>query len=81
MVGPQPLNQSGTKGNVESPLGSTRYVTPRHGQWLRWLVRVEARRVSPAIDVLQENQCTWYNSMHMWSGGWVSKIQVVDSGL
>ena len=45
MVGPQPLNKSGTKGNAESPLGSTRYATPRRGQWLGWLVRVEARRV------------------------------------
>ena len=47
MVGPQPLNQPGTKGNVESPIGSTRYATPRRGHWLGWLVRVEARRVSP----------------------------------
>ena len=47
VVGPQPLNQPGTKGNVESPIGSTRYATPRRGHWLGWLVRVEARRASP----------------------------------
>ena len=45
MVGPQPLNRPGAKGNVESPLGSTRYATPRRSQWLGWLIRVEARRV------------------------------------
>ena len=51
VVGPEPLNRPGAKGNVESPLGSTRYATPRRSQWLGWLVRVEARRVSAAIDV------------------------------
>eukprot|EP00731_Ephydatia_muelleri_P016914 Em0010g12a len=28
-----------------------RYATARRGQWLGWLIRVEAKRVSPAIDI------------------------------
>ena len=59
MVGSQPLNRPGTKGNIESPIGSTRYATPRHGQWLGWLVRVEARRVSPKVYT----QMDWLKGM------------------
>ena len=46
--------------------------TPWRGQVVKWLVRVEARRVPPVID---ENLCTRYKSMHRWSGGWFSNFR------
>ena len=49
------------------PLGVTGYATT---MGLKWLVRVEARRVPPAIDV----KVYKVQSMHRWSGGWVSKM-------